>query len=1119
MIFFFNILLLTINFIYIIGILILHVNDVHSIGIKSVCKQNYKISDFIYISKRFQNKNKLPFHQNAINCSFSKKRNSFYYHIKNRNYNSRTLFLETFNKRNYFIKPLFIKFGENKIQLKKKGTHILFIKNSDDTDLQKNSDNHEIDFKEDENFEYKENESHYLKELNSNQTSKDINNNNDCLDKSKEYDLVNEYILLKKNSKSIRELIDEEKWLCPKENLNIIRKRTNKIINWNYILKKNNELLNDNVDKIYNGIYKKDNIDDILFVFDTYPYNYLNITMSVFSLYKFASSYLYEKKLKSSMIYEKKNDFFKNIKNENLSNDNFLSLGNEDADDDDDSLLKVKEERKRLNYIIKNRNFQRVVGSINKHLKIIYKIFTGNEKLTSYDKSKKIYEFIPYINIKDIITILKSFYILKYDHTNIFKYIYFYIVYFIDKFDIYNLCEAVYLCLIKKIYIKSLFLNFSKYLLKYFQKNNETFIHEENNIKQNYQKDIPVTNECDNKEKNMDNNMGEEHIYNYSNEENKSNNNDKINMNNNNNEYNNNSNNEGKVNTQSEYNSELFKNNGIDFHCKSNNDTVKRRNKDNLTIDKGVPNKIKINESVISLYEEININDIYNNMEKILKKKNNESNNNLLPYHLKNFDYSIYHTANYSNLNNSLDDLKQINKNEEMQKFSAEDKTKDKIDFIENKIIKENLHNKKDEYSRINFYVYVLYILSKFPYTNLKILNIIVSEIMKNINDLSLEELILSFYSIAELEYDSFKLQNNLYILIFKNLHLLNYSNKSLILKLIKSLYLTNNLCPIMNENTINKELDNEQKIERNMNMQENENFLRYSKNSNIENIKILMIYFISKMILKNINNYTPIELVDIIRYMSALNFVNKELFNFVYNLPFFKNLNEDVLNIYRNNIYFNNSYYAYTKDNTINTPIEIMLCKLYQSYLSYNMYINNSLEDNLDVEIMKKIYKKNNEHKSFRFDIKIVQLLKDIYLNNMKISSYNSSSLHYEIADIIQKDFNIPCHVEYKTSNGILIDIAILYEDFKKINKNFPFFKNIAIEINGPFHYKTKSLNNNLPLLNTKTIFKKRLLENDNWQVISFPFWEIKPWFSKIRKENYILKMLPDKLKSFFNN
>lgn len=69
------------------------------------------------------------------------------------------------------------------------------------------------------------------------------------------------------------------------------------------------------------------------------------------------------------------------------------------------------------------------------------------------------------------------------------------------------------------------------------------------------------------------------------------------------------------------------------------------------------------------------------------------------------------------------------------------------------------------------------------------------------------------------------------------------------------------------------------------------DNFIEHINNdesNKMESIKTLMIYVISKMVLKNVNNYSPIELVDIIRYLSAFNFINKELFSFVYNLPFF---------------------------------------------------------------------------------------------------------------------------------------------------------------------------------------------------------------------------------------
>ncbi|SOV21878.1 RAP protein, putative [Plasmodium sp. DRC-Itaito] len=1205
MIIFFKIVVFILHLFYIIGIIILFLDHVQSSKLNIVYKPNGSFSKALFINNLFDFKEKFK-----NNFAKKRKKNDInYFHGNYKRNNSNTdfnLFIESFNKKNTFIKPIYVTFqddmnksvaSQNELlppKKKKKNSeqNQLFLKSTKQKDIHEmtideeieNYDNIQMDEEEMNKEDYKESDSNDIN--NNNNYSNDINNNNNYsndknnnyyfknMDDS-EYDLINDYILLKKNGLTIKELMEQGKWACPKENLKMIRERVNSKINWNYILKKNNELLNDNVDKIYHGIYKKENVDDLLFVFDTYPYNYLNITMSVFSLYKFANSYLNEKKEKMNSVNEKKHGFFNNISSKNFLikeqedeekkkkkhdmeyinehiniknndnksrynekkdsyDDNFFALENIQDDVGDNNIFKIKEERKRLNYITTNRNFQRIVGSINKHLKIIYRIFSSNEKLSSYEKNKNVYKYIPYINIKDIIIILKSFCILKYDHANIYKYIYFFIVHFIDKFDLYNLCQAVHLCIIKKIYIKPLYQNFIKYLEKIFEQGKNDYIgkiqHSQNNTSVSL--------------------------------------------------------NEKKRDTHEELH---------DHHNTTNKNNVKTDILLNIPYDN---NRNNLCKNIISLYDHINIKDFYNNIENILEGYSSNSYNYYTsPLYANKFNYYIYHSCNYSNINNALDDEEEKKEKEkDVKSFMTKDMRKEKERFIEensNKDITINQNknnnnkrdNKIDNRKDINLYVYILYVLSKFPYSNVNIINKIISHIIQDIHNLSIDELILTFYSIAELEYEDHEVQNYLYLLIFQRLHLLNYRNNDTLLKLIKSLYLTNNLDRVYDDDTdiengvqyVDKkeskketqqqqqeqeeeeeeeqeepkkkgcnDKDDEKKEE--LNNIDNENNNLFSKkncdyknhtkvsqgisfiehinkdeNNKMESIKILMIYVISKMILKNVNNYSPIELVDIIRYMSAFKFINKELFSFVYSLPFFKNLNEDVLNYYKNHVYFNQSYYAYTKNNNINTPIEIMLCKLYQSYLSYNMYIkqidNSYIKKNvLKDDIIKNIYKRNNDQINFiQFDDSILQILKKTYLNNMKISSYASSSLHYEIADIINKDFKIPCHVEYKTPSGLIIDIAILYEDIKKINPSCPFFKNIAIEINGPFHYKTKSLNKNFPLINTKTILKKRLLQFENWDVISFPFWEIKPWFSKTRKESYILKMLPEKLKTFF--
>ncbi|EWC89498.1 hypothetical protein PFNF54_01713 [Plasmodium falciparum NF54] len=1143
MINFFNIVVFVLHLFYIIGIIILFLDHVQSSKLNIVYKPNGSFSKPLFINNLFDFKEK--FKNNFVKKR--KKSDTNYYHDNYKRNNSNTnsnIFIESFNKKNTFIKPIYVTFqddmnksvasqNETKKKKKKKKNseqNQLFLKSTKQKDIHEmtideeieNYDNIQMDEEEMNNEEdHKESDSN---DKNNNDYSYDKNNNNNNnyfknMDNS-EYELVNDYILLRKNGLTIKELMEQGKWACPKENLKMIRERVNSKINWNYILKKNNELLKDNVDKIYHGIYKKEHVDDLLFVFDTYPYNYLNITMSVFSLYKFANSYLNEKKEKMNSVNEKKYNFFNNIcskdflikedekkKKDDMENinellnikhndnksrcnektnsydDNFFALENIQDDVGDNNIFKIKEERKRLYYITTNRNFQRIVGSINKHLKIIYRIFSSNEKLSSYEKNKNVYKFIPYINIKDIIIILKSFCILKYDHANIYKYIYFFIVHFIHKFDIYNLCQAVHLCIIKKIYIKPLYQNFLKYLQNIFQQDKNDYIGK-----------IEIAQSKTSSSSNH------------------------------------------KQDTHDELQ---------DDHNATNKNNVKKDMLLNISHDN---NRNNLCKNIISLYDDINIKEFYNNIENAMEGySSNPCNYYTSPLYKNNFNYYIYHSCNYSNINNALDDAEEKKEKEkDIKGFMTKDMRKEKESFIEDNIKKDitinennnNINNRKD----INLYVYILYVLSKFPYSNVNIINKIILHILKDIHNLSIDELILTFYSIAELEYEDYEVQNYLYLLIFQRLHLLNYRNNDTLLKLIKSLYLTNNLDRVYDgtkiENTPlkvdvkgrekEKQQDDEKEEEHKrknqqkqnefhnkederkgefhiMNNENNslsnkkncdyknhvekeypDNFIEHINNdesNKMESIKTLMIYVISKMVLKNVNNYSPIELVDIIRYLSAFNFINKELFSFVYNLPFFKNLNEDILNYYKNNVYFNQSYYAYTKNNNINTPIEIMLCKLYQSYLTYNMfikqidtsYIKNVIKD----DIIKTIYKRNNEQvKVIQFDNSIIQLLKNTYLNNMKISSYASSSLHYEIADIINKDFKIPCHVEYQTSNGIIIDIAILYEDIKKIDPTCPFFKNIAIEINGPFHYKTKSLSNHFPLINTKTILKKRYIQ-----------------------------------------
>ncbi|CAG9484764.1 unnamed protein product [Plasmodium vivax] len=885
-----------------------------------------------------------------------------------------------------------------------------------------------------------------------------------------QFDLISDHILVRKNRKTIKDLMEAGIWGAPKENLKMIRERTNKKVNWNYILKKNNKLLSDNVDRIYSEIYNKENVNDIFFAFDTNPYSYLNVTMSVFSLHKITTCYLNERRQRvGSSLGGKKTDVLspseasKDPLGENHPSDHFLTMGGGGEDNygevDDCNILKMKEERRRLNQITRNRNFMRIVGSINKHLKIIYKVFSTNEKLTSYEKNRDMYKFIPYINVKDIITILRCFCILKFDHTNIFKYIYFFLVFFMDQFDMFLLCEAVYLCLVKRIYVRPLFLNFSKRLLGYLRGGRDEGSR------------IGSGTECS-----------------------------------------------------------TGSNTGSDEGSSTGSNTeradAKGDSKDGATaIATTTATSTTSAAPQAPPYEEANLEAFRRDMERAVQRDDPEPDHFASsPFHMKELGYSIYHHANYSSLNSSQDELakEKARKGDDANKFDAQDLRHAKEEFIHSSKVQSRSNEPSEGTSPpvgshpICFHVYCLYTLSKFPYTNVQILSILTSQLMAKAPELSIEELILSFYSLAELEVDSPKLLNVLFLLIFKCLHRLDYRNNGLVTKLIRALYLVDGeICSSPGEE------------------------------NRLEEVKALMVHYLAKMVLRNRNNYTPIELVDIIRYMSALVHIDRELFNFVYEMPFFQNLNQDTLDYYKNSVYFNQSYYAYTKDSSVNTPVEIMVCKLYQSYLAFRAWGASQMGGSSHTSgssqmggspqmgvshtsgssqtggcpTLQAIRTRNDKVKPFQYGPQLLQLFKQTYTNNMRISSYSSSSLHYEMADIIKKDLKIPCHVEYVTDKGLLIDIVILREDLLKFAASFSGLRNIAIEVNGPFHYKTKSYGGGVPPLNTKTVFKRRLLEHDKWHVISLPFWEVKPWFSKSRKENYILRVLPDELKSFFSD
>uniref|UniRef100_A0A0G4G0J1 RAP domain-containing protein n=1 Tax=Chromera velia CCMP2878 TaxID=1169474 RepID=A0A0G4G0J1_9ALVE len=105
------------------------------------------------------------------------------------------------------------------------------------------------------------------------------------------------------------------------------------------------------------------------------------------------------------------------------------------------------------------------------------------------------------------------------------------------------------------------------------------------------------------------------------------------------------------------------------------------------------------------------------------------------------------------------------------------------------------------------------------------------------------------------------------------------------------------------------------------------------------------------------------------------------------------------------------------------------------------------------------------------------------------------SSSLHSQISDGLHRFLRVDHENEFFAEDALLVDIA------------FPELK-VAIEAEGPFHFKSRGLSRKL---NSRTLFKQRLLRALGWKVTSIPFfqWEQKSHRSRSARAAFLLRLL----------
>ncbi|EWC77572.1 hypothetical protein C923_01756 [Plasmodium falciparum UGT5.1] len=112
MINFFNIVVFVLHLFYIIGIIILFLDHVQSSKLNIVYKPNGSFSKPLFINNLFDFKEK--FKNNFVKKR--KKSDTNYYHDNYKRNNSNTnsnIFIESFNKKNTFIKPIYVTFQDD----------------------------------------------------------------------------------------------------------------------------------------------------------------------------------------------------------------------------------------------------------------------------------------------------------------------------------------------------------------------------------------------------------------------------------------------------------------------------------------------------------------------------------------------------------------------------------------------------------------------------------------------------------------------------------------------------------------------------------------------------------------------------------------------------------------------------------------------------------------------------------------------------------------------------------------------------------------------------------------------------------------------------------------------
>ncbi|CDR96811.1 membrane protein, putative [Babesia bigemina] len=272
----------------------------------------------------------------------------------------------------------------------------------------------------------------------------------------------------------------------------------------------------------------------------------------------------------------------------------------------------------------------------------------------------------------------------------------------------------------------------------------------------------------------------------------------------------------------------------------------------------------------------------------------------------------------------------------------------------------------------------------------------------------------------------------------------------------------------------------------------------------------------LANSVLQEIKSYSLVKLTATLRNLALMDSYNDALCHKVFNLELFTNP-PSVKVLQQINLKLNQkkTVYAAYLHPTATSTLNVVFGNAYQAYLGYRLLGKTQNKFELPKEAVSRL--------KVRLSVVETCMKQAIYTASAKNWTFGSSSFHIQVRDLLKEAFGIESEVEHITSDGLLVDIAILPTSLAQFTEqvgaqDFLKDKRCAIEVHGPFHYLQKSTDVFPPPMNNTTTFKERLLRARGWDVAHLHYWSLVPWMKRDHKIRVLARLLPQWVKNICN-